>query len=481
MASISSSALPHVAIFPFMSKGHTIPVIHLAHLFRRRRRRLATLTFFTTPLNAPFIRDSLAGTDASVVELPFPENVPTLPPSIERTDRLPDMSLLMPFIDALRPEPRLLKSHFEQALGNLLPAISLLISGPFLPWTNESALKFGIPRISFYGCANFAILIKTICARGILQTGLDNDRQPFMVPGFPHLRLTKADVGKPFDDPNPQHPMYVFDVEVTKATNESYGMVANSFYELEPAYVDHWNDNIGPKVWCVGPLCLARPKAEPAERRSEWMEWLDSRSAMNRPVVFVAFGSQAEISVPQLKEIAAGLERSGLDFLWVVRAKGVDLGEGLEERVAERGRVVREWADQLEILRHEIESVRGFVSHCGWNSVIEGISAGVPLLAWPMIAEQPTNAKFVADELRIGLRIRASDGTRDGLVRREDVERMVRELMLGEKGKEAAENVKSLAQAARMAMEGGSSWQELKQMIDEVCAIRKAEVYLPQS
>nr|XP_010913835.2 UDP-glycosyltransferase 90A1-like [Elaeis guineensis] len=368
----------------------------------------------------------------------------------------------MPFIDALR----LLKPHFEEALANL-PAISLLISDSFLPWTNESALKLGIPRMAF-----FAMLIKTICARDTPQTGLDNDHQPFMVPGFPHLRLTKADLGKPFDDPNPRHPIYVFDIEVTKATNESHGIVANSFYELEPAYVDHWNDKIGPKVWCIGPLCLARPEAESADRRPGWMKWLDSRSAMNRPVVYGAFGSQAEISVPQLKELAAGLERSGLDFLWVVRAKGVDLGEGFEERVAERGRVVREWVDQLEILRHE--SVGGFVSHCGWNSVLEGISAGVPLLAWPMIAEQPTNAKFVADELRIGLRIRASDGTRDGLVRREDVERMVRELMLGEKGKEAAENVKSLAEAARMAMDGGSSWQALKQMIDGVCGRKNA-------
>ncbi|XP_026658226.1 UDP-glycosyltransferase 90A1-like [Phoenix dactylifera] len=454
-----SSPLPHVAFFPFMSKGHIIPLIHLAHLLHRRC--LATFTFFTTPLNAPFIRDSLAGTDASIVELPFPENAPGLPPGIESTDRLPDMSLFLTFYNATKQ----LRPHFEQALASLPTAVSFLISDGFLGWSTESAAKLGIPRVASYGMGCHAMAIQYYIRREKPHRGLASDDQPFTVSGFPNLRLTLDDLTQFSYDPHPADEVYKF-VEEIQPPPDTRAVVDNSFYELEPGYVDHWNSHIGPKAWCIGLLCLAQQKTR-SNNRTELLQWLDSRVAMNRPVVYVAFGSQAEISELQLKEIAIGLERSGVDFLWVVRAKGVELGEGFEERVAERGKVVREWVDQLEILQHE--SIRAFVSHCGWNSVTEGISAGVPILAWPMMAEQRLNARFLVQDLGIGLRVRASDGTREGLVRGEDIAKLVRELVDGEKGKEAAKKAKDLARAARMAMEeGGSSWRALEQMIAEV-------------
>lgn len=453
-----SSPLPHVAIFPFMSKGHIIPLLHLAYLIHRRR--LATLTIFTTPLNAPFIRDSLAGTDASIVELPFPENVPDLPPGIESTERLPSTSLFLPFYNATKR----LRPHFEQALARLPTTVSFLISDGFLGWSTESAAKLGIPRVASYGMGSHAMAINYYVTREKPHLGLASDDQPFTVSSFPNIRLALDDLGLLSGDPHPGDELYKFIQEI-QVTPDTHGVVVNSFHELEVGYVDHWNSQVGPKAWCVGLLCLARKKTR-SNNRTELLQWLDSRLAMNRPVVYVAFGTQALISESQLREIAIGLERTGVDFVWVVRAKGVDLGEGFEERVAERGKVVREWVDQLEILQHE--SIRVFVSHCGWNSVTEGISAGVPILAWPMIAEQPLNARFLVEELGIGLRVRARDGTPQGLVEGEDLAKLVRELVDGEKGTEAAKKAKDLARAARIAMEeGGSSWRTLEQMIAE--------------
>ena len=127
---------------------------------------------------------------------------------------------------------------------------------------------------------------------------------------------------------------------------------------------------------------------------------------------------------------------------------------------------MREWVDQRAILRHA--GVKGFMSHCGWNSVIESVSAGVPLAVWPMSAEQPLNAKLV-DELKIGIRVVPSKhGMTSTLVRvrSEEVASVAKELMKGEKGAEAARNMAALAAKAREAVdEGGSSWRAVEEMI----------------
>ncbi|RVW46545.1 UDP-glycosyltransferase 90A1 [Vitis vinifera] len=133
--------------------------------------------------------------------------------------------------------------------------------------------------------------------------------------------------------------------------------------------------------------------------------------------------------------------------------------------------VVREWVDQREILSHE--AVQGFLSHCGWNSVLESICAAVPILAWPMMAEQPLNATLVVEQIKVGLRVETTDGSVRGFVKKEQLEKMVRELMEGEKGEELRKEVKKFVEAARTAMEeGGSSWQMLNLLIDETCKKR---------
>ena len=144
-----------------------------------------------------------------------------------------------------------------------------------------------------------------------------------------------------------------------------------------------------------------------------------------------------------------------------------------------RGLVVREWVDQLEILKHQ--SVRGFLSHCGWNSVLESVAAGVPLAVWPMHADQPFNAKLVVDELKVAVRVQTSDRTIRGFVTSEEVSKVVRVLMLGEEGVEAAKNVAELSACAKEAMEeGGPSWKALKDMISELC-VKKVNGNLEES
>jgi len=188
-----------------------------------------------------------------------------------------------------------------------------------------------------------------------------------------------------------------------------------------------------------------------------------------QPILYVAFGSQADISAEQIQEIAKGLELSNTFFLWVTRQNVLEHSAGLEDRVKNRALIVKEWVDQNEVLNHK--SNKGFLSHCGWNSILESICAKVPILALPFMAEQHLNARMVTEEIGVGLRIMPRNGSVRGFVEAEEIEKMVRELMEGEKGEMVRKKVKELGENAEEAMkEGGSSWSTLGLLIDDACA-----------
>lgn len=153
-------------------------------------------------------------------------------------------------------------------------------------------------------------------------------------------------------------------------------MITNSFYELEPRFADYFNKHLWPKSWCVGPLCLAK-RAMISQTDETWMQWLNNKLTEKQPVLYVAFGTQAEVSAEQMQEIAKGLESSNTCFIWVTRQNAMEHLQGFENRAL----IVKEWVDQNAVLNHK--SIKGFLSHCGWNSVFsESIPAKVPILAW---------------------------------------------------------------------------------------------------
>ncbi|XP_058180391.1 UDP-glycosyltransferase 90A1-like [Rhododendron vialii] len=465
MAASTFSSRPHIVLFPFMSKGHTIPLLDLSRLLLHRN---ITVTVFTTPANRPFISDSLSGTDAFIVELPFPQNIEGVPAGVESTDKLPSMSHFVSFATATK----LMQPNFETVLKTL-PCITSIISDGFLWWTQQSAEKFGIPHLVSYGMNNYSWAMYDAVKKKGLLSGPELDDEPFVVTNFPWIKLTRNDFEE--NSREPKGPYKDFLTEIFIATSKSYGIVSNTFYELEALYVEYCNRRESvPKSWCIGPLCLAEPlmTKPPSYQKPTWLQWLDQKLAEGSGVLYVAFGTQAEISSQQLHEIAIGLEESKVNFLWVTRKIGPELDDGFEERVKERGLVVREWVDQRAILRHE--SVRGFLSHCGWNSVLESICAKVPILAWPMMAEQHINARMVVEEIKVGLRVETSNGSVRGFVKWKGLEKMVRELMEGEMGKEVREKVKEFGEAAKKAMEeGGSSWHSLNQLIGELQALSR--------
>ncbi|KAF2912720.1 UDP-glycosyltransferase 88F3 isoform X2 [Oryza sativa Japonica Group] len=256
-----------------------------------------------------------------------------------------------------------------------------------------------------------------------------------------------------------------------KRMMEGKGVLVNSFDWLEPKALKALAagvcvpDKPTPSVYCVGPLVDTGNKVgSGAERRHACLVWLDAQP--RRSVVFLSFGSQGALPAAQLKEIARGLESSGHRFLWVVRSPPEEqatspepdlerlLPAGFLERTKGTGMVAKNWAPQAEVVQHEAVGV--FVTHCGWNSTLEAIMSALPMICWPLYAEQAMNKVIMVEEMKIAVPL---DGYEEGgLVKAEEVEAKVRLVMETEEGRKLREKlVETRDMALDAVKEGGSS------------------------
>ncbi|KAK6930662.1 UDP-glucuronosyl/UDP-glucosyltransferase [Dillenia turbinata] len=197
---------------------------------------------------------------------------------------------------------------------------------------------------------------------------------------------------------------------------------------------------------------------------NDYVEWLNSQDISS--VIYVSFGSIFVLSKQQIEEIAKGLLKSDRPFLWVIRAKEDGREEDIEsitEDVQLKGKIVR-WCSQVEVLKHP--SVGCFLTHCGWNSSLESLVSGVPVVAFPQCSDQWTNAKLIEDACRTGVRVSVNN---EGIVEGEEITRCLDLVMGGERGIELRQNAKKWKDLAGQAVkEGGSSYINLNDFMREV-------------
>ncbi|XP_004510912.1 UDP-glycosyltransferase 1 [Cicer arietinum] len=289
---------------------------------------------------------------------------------------------------------------------------------------------------------------------------------PIELPGLPRLFVDDW----PEEAVDPTSPSYQMLLECAKSMRESDGIFVNSFDAIERKVIKAMRDGLcvpdgtTPLIFCIGPVISALYEKD----ENRCMRWLDSQPSQS--VVLLSFGSMGRFSKAQLNEIAIGLEKSKQRFLWIVRTK-LDLEElsldellpkGFLERTKENGMVVRNWAPQRAILSHD--SVGGFVTHCGWNSILEAICEGVPMITWPLYAEQKLNRLILVQEGKIALKLNQSTNR---FVSGTELGERVMELMESNKGKEIRDNILKMKISAKKArMEGGSSVVDLKRFGD---------------
>lgn len=261
---------------------------------------------------------------------------------------------------------------------------------------------------------------------------------------------------------------------------EAEGIIENSFLELEPGSVKELlKDEPGrPPVYPVGPLVnMDCAVAETGGNGLECLRWLEEQP--HGSVLFVCFGSGGTLSSCQINELALGLEMSEQRFLWVVKSPNDKIAnasyfnadsndddhfgflpKGFVEKTKGRGFLVSSWAPQAQVLAHG--STGGFLTHCGWNSTLECVVNGVPLIAWPLYAEQKMNAVMLTQDIKVALRPNVGE---KGLVEREEIASIVKCLMEGEEGKKLRYRMKDLKDAANKALgENGSSANHISQL-----------------
>ncbi|KAL6522557.1 hypothetical protein OROMI_031515 [Orobanche minor] len=467
----------HIILFPVMAHGHTIPILDMAKLFTSRG--LKTTIISTPSFSHPIKRAQESGHDIGLSILQFPPEKSSLPKNILSLDQVSTPDLLMKFLKDLS----LLQEPVERLLQELNP--NCLISDMFLPWTTNLAAKFGIPRLVFHGTSGFALCASEQMHIHKPYKDVTLDSEPVVLPSLPHnLTFVRTQVPKHLVDED-ENEFSKLMQEMRESNKKSYGVIINSFYELEPDYADYYKNIMGMKAWHIGPLLLcnnegAKEKAhrgkESAIDENKCLAWLDSKKPNS--VVYVCFGSIATFTQAQLHETAAGLEASGQDFIWVVRqGKNEDSfppDQEYEERIKGKGLIIRGWAPQVMILNHP--SIGAFMTHCGWNSTLEGICAGVPMVTWPTFAEQFYNEKLVTEVLGTGVSVGSKKWMRNGNegVGREAVEMGVRRVMDGEGSEEMRRKAKGYKEMARKAVEkGGSSHGGLNDLIVEL------SIYVP--
>lgn len=432
------------------------------------------VTIIMTPLNAlrfQKLTDQAVNSSliVNIIELKFPCQEAGLPEGCENMDSLPSPDLALQFFEACN----MLQEPIEKLIVEDQLALDCIISDSCLPWTADVAIKFNIPRIVFHGISCFTLVCSHNLDQYKVHECVKSDTELFLVPDMPdRIEFTKAQLPRTMASDD----LGGFFERMKVAELSAQGVMINTFEELEPEYIKRYR-KVVKKVWCIGPVSLCNKKEKQAanhDQQHHCLKWLDSMKPSS--VVYVCFGSLCHISPQQVMEIGLGLKASNHPFIWVIRAgdysSEIDQWlkeERFEESVGERGGlIIRGWAPQVSILSHK--AIGGFLTHCGWNSTLEGVSAGVPMITWPMSAEQFYNEKLIDQVLRIGVRIGVKVMVDEVMVRRERVKEAVEELMgEGEEGGERRKRAKELGEMANRAIEGGgSSYLSLTLVIDHI-------------
>jgi hypothetical protein len=436
-------------------------------------------TIITTPLNKPFISKSIeksiiSGHNIHIQTINFPCIEAGLPNGCENIDSIPSLEFFSTFFKATN----LLQEPLEELLHHQQP--DCIVADMFFPWTTDSAAKFAIPRLVFHGISYFS-LCATECIRLYEPfKNVSSDSEAIVIPNLPgEIKITKLQI-PPFENLKEIEGMGGVMHDMKESEVKSFGVVVNSFYELENVYADYYVKTLGRKAWHIGPLSLCNIDSEEKAYRGKdssidqhvCLKWLDMKKLNS--VVYICFGSMANFSNSQLQEIALGLEASGQNFIWVVPKSDEDwLLEEFEKRMEGKGLIIRGWAPQVLILEHE--AIAAFVTHCGWNSILEGVAAGVPMVTWPIAAEQFYNEKLVNEVLKIGVPVGVKKwvGFVGDSVEWDAIEKVVKRIMEGEGTKEMRNKVKVLSELAKRAMKKqGSSYSNLDDLIEELGLFR---------
>ncbi|MCL7021469.1 hypothetical protein MKW94_005416 [Papaver nudicaule] len=445
----------HILMFPFPAQGHMLPLLDLVHQFALRATTTTTITILVTPKNLPILNPLLIQhpsiVQTLVLPFPTPQDSP-IPPGVENVKNLPP-SYFLPMITTMSKLGGPILNWFQ---SHPSPP-TCIISDMFLGWTQDLA------SVAEPGTLTLSI---SACLWGDLPTqGNDGNNNMDELISFPKVPGCPS---YPWWQLSPLYRAYV-QGKKNHSNSADLELLRRDFL-ANRAYFGIT------RLWAVGPLSQSGPTERGgtnSDEANDIIPWLDT--CEDHSVVYICFGSQAVLNNAQLEALAVGLEKSGVRFVWCVKEPTLGHVSGkygmvpswFEDRTAGRGLVIRGWAPQVLILNHK--AIGSFLTHCGWNSVLESVDAGVPMLAWPMGADQFMNATLLVDQMKVAVRV--CEGERTIPDAEELAQCMAESVATGSTSRnEMRSRAKELKQAAMDAVSGdeyggGSSFNDLDDLV----------------
>eukprot|EP00250_Pteridium_aquilinum_P021465 c25133_g1_i1 orf=174-1835(-) len=479
----------HVVMVPYPLQGHINPMMQLAKVLIAEQG--VRVTFINNKHNHDRIQQTRS--QSSVVAPSCSPSSNIMQPHQDRTSKLQllwvdnglppeyfDYSDLTPSLHEFHLATHNMKGPFKLLLQSLIqksPPVSCVMFGSFCPWAHTVAAELGIPSIFFW---TQSASVGSMCYHAS-QLADSTDFFPFTKKASPGCDEDEVKPLKARDKVSyipgapPLHPSSFPTLLHSPVIKEQFGIlqncagvIVNSFEELEIDAYRALQAALPFPVSLVGPLVPAAfleggdrndtsVGANLLQEKNDCIQWLDSQR--NQSVLYISFGSLFNPSAEDLKGIANGVKASKQPFLWVIRPRSSVhnvaniLPQGFMEDTKEYGLIVP-WAPQMQVLSHP--SVGAFLTHCGWNSTLESVTMGMPMIPFPFSSDQPTNCAYVCDVWKIGM---ALERDNDGMVRSAEVERVVRTVLQEQEGKEMRKRVADLREAGRWAVrpQGSSS------------------------
>lgn len=288
-----------------------------------------------------------------------------------------------------------------------------------------------------------------ICIESRLEEAVE-ELPPYRVKDLPLFKTCNVDA------------LYQVIEGMIRETKASSGLILNSFEQLEQFSMSKLRGDFPIPIFPIGPFHSHFPASSSSLMSQDQtsISWLHTKPP--KSVIYVSFGSIAAIEINEFLEIAWGLANSSHPFLWVVRPGLIHGSEWIEllpseflERVDGRGHIVK-WAPQQQVLAHP--AVGAFWTHSGWNSTLESICEGVPMICMPCFGDQMVNARHVSHVWKVGVQLE------NGL-KRTNIENAIRTLMEEEEGKQIKERMLALKEKANLCLKpGGSSYESLRSL-----------------
>ncbi|RYR34645.1 hypothetical protein Ahy_A10g049617 [Arachis hypogaea] len=436
-------------LMPLPFQGHITPLLHLGDILYSKG---FSITIIHTSFNSPDpsthphftflpIHESLSESEASSID------------SLHLVDLI-NVRIIQPLKECL---DKLMRSKEE--------TVSCFIADAVLHSTQSVCDGFKLRRLVLRtgGATSFVVFASIPLLRENGYFPIQESRLDEPVVELPPLKVKDL----PWFETRDPELFYNLTSPIFDSLKASSGVIWNTFEELESSTISKFGQEFSIPIYPIGPFHKHHfPK--PSSSFTIWtpdtscISWLDTKEP--KSVVYVSFGSIASITEAEFLELAWGLAHSNHPFLWVVRpglVRGSEwlelLPDGFMESLGGRGCIVK-WAPQEKVLGHE--AIGAFWTHCGWNSTLESVCEGVPMICMPCFGDQKVNAKYVSDVWKVGVKL-------EGKVERIEIERVIKRIMSGDEGKEIRENVLNLKEKANLCLkEGGSSYNYLDALVN---------------